>query len=237
MSRPTAAVLASTLALLALPDAASARSERTLGYRLAEVWPTTVRFLRVDRRYPITDRDKEAGFILFVYPGTGAVKKCRGALEMVPVRGERGERLLRIQLTIDHQPSYVEVDLLERLERKLRSEHGPPREDRADPPRRAPHRGAVGVHEDDRRQGEGAPDRTGEHAGGAAHVEQTVALLEVEPLQDHVPKARTEAEETAEGIVEGQQRREAGGRTQAVAQRPRAAAVSHLPPPPAAGSG
>lgn len=132
-----AAALA-TAALLAPP--AWARSERTLVYAPARVFPTAVRFLRVDAGLKIVEKDAEAGYVMFelvdgdkVYPG---------ALELVATESA-GRQASKLVLTIEGQPSYVEAVMLDKLERKVRQELGepapsPPTRDRAAPPETAP---------------------------------------------------------------------------------------------------
>ena len=120
---------------------ALAKSTKDLTYGYDTIWTTTVRFLRADRGYKITDRDSDSGYILFIYPGTGSVKECSAALELVPTVNEDGHDVIRLQLGIAHQPSYIEISLLDRLERKLLDERGeppPPRKRRKHPPKKPP---------------------------------------------------------------------------------------------------
>jgi hypothetical protein len=126
------AIAAVPLLLLLVPGLAAAKSTKNLTYAFNTIWTTAVRLLRADRGYKITDRDKESGYILFVYPGRGSVKECAAALELVPSLDDNGYKVIRVQLEIAHQASYVEFDLLDRLERKLREERGEP------PPARKP---------------------------------------------------------------------------------------------------
>jgi hypothetical protein len=86
----------------------------------------------------IVEKDREAGYVLFDLKEEG--KTFRGALELVATRKD-GRDLVRLILRIEDRPEYVEVGMLERLERKLRGEHGPPpRRDPApkDPPAKPP---------------------------------------------------------------------------------------------------
>ena len=91
-----------------------------------------MRFLRVDERLKIVEKDGEAGYVLFELAQDG--KTFPGALELVPV--EKGGRPgVRLVLRIEDRPSYVELAMLERLERKLRAELGsePPSRPRPEP--------------------------------------------------------------------------------------------------------
>jgi hypothetical protein len=121
------------------PASALAKSKKELTYTYDAIWTTTIRFLRADQNYRITDRDRESGYILFVYPGTGSVKECNASLEIVATVDDNNHEVVRLQLQIAHQPSYIEINLLDRLERKLRDDHGEPpapRERRKEPPRK-----------------------------------------------------------------------------------------------------
>ena len=121
-------------AVLLWPGTGWAKIKKDLTYSYSAVWTTTIRLLRADRGYKITDKDRESGYVLFVYPGNGSVKECHAALEIVRARDENGYSVVRVMLEIAHQPSYIALDLLDRLERKLTEERGeaPPR--RRDPP-------------------------------------------------------------------------------------------------------
>lgn len=114
--------------LVLLSTTAAAKSSRVLNYPYEPVWSAAIRLIRVDGRYRITDKDKDTGYVLFVYPGTGAVKACPASLELVRTGKAPDESAVRVALDIAHQPSYVEVDLLDRLEKKLETELGEPRE-------------------------------------------------------------------------------------------------------------
>lgn len=110
-----------------LAGAASARSLKTFSYPLDEVYSAALRLVRVDRGCSVTDRDPQAAYLLFECKEDKKLK--RGALELV-----RSDSGVRAQLNLLDEPSYLEIRLLELLERKLRDEQGPPRP----PPRPAP---------------------------------------------------------------------------------------------------
>lgn len=114
---------------------AVADNKITVPYRYNAVWSTAVRFIRVDSRYEITDKDKESGYILFVFPGTGAQKRCPASLEVIHSSAdETAHHSVTVRVKIASQPSYIEIHLLEQIERKLRAEQGPPQ--RQHPPRK-----------------------------------------------------------------------------------------------------
>lgn len=112
------------LALIAgLAGPAWARSEKTLAYQRTDVWPAAVRFLVVDEHLKITDKDADAGYVLFELRDDG--KLFRGSLEVMTVVRD-GRTLVRFVLQIADRPSWLEIAMLTRLETKLRAELGSP---------------------------------------------------------------------------------------------------------------
>lgn len=90
--------------------------------------------VRVDLRLPITDKDLEAGYLLFDYLDHG--KAFPGSIELV--RGERDRRpVTRAVVQVQGMPVYVEQMLVDRLARKLREEYGEPIEPPKAPPKPA----------------------------------------------------------------------------------------------------
>lgn len=114
-----AAGLAFALGALAAAPA-EAKSEKQLGYSPSAVWGPLVRFVRVDENLKILDRDQEAGYLIFEL--VQDKKTFRGSIEIIAATKDHGVRLI---LDVADRPSYVEVAMLERLERKLTSELGP----------------------------------------------------------------------------------------------------------------
>ena len=107
------------------PSGASARKQGELRYPFDQVWNAALRMVRVDMRLPVTDRDAEAGYLLFDYLESG--KRYAGSVELV--RGERGERpLTKTVIQVQGMPGYVEQMLFDKLQRKLRDEYGEPME-------------------------------------------------------------------------------------------------------------
>jgi len=132
----TLAVAVAAVAALAAP--AAARSEKTLAYPRDQVWPTAVRFLVVDEHVKVTEKDAEAGYVLFDLRDDG--KTFRGSLEVMTVVRD-GRTLVRFVLQIEDRPSWLEIAMLARLETKLRAELGSPSPPPSpkpdpDPPRR-----------------------------------------------------------------------------------------------------
>lgn len=112
-----------SLALVLSATSASARSEKTLAYTRDAVWPAAVRFIRVDEGCKIVEKDPDAGYVLFELKDEGKI--FRGSLEVMTVIVD-GRTLVRFVVQVEDRPSWVEIAMLTRLERKLRSELGSP---------------------------------------------------------------------------------------------------------------
>ena len=111
------------LALLLASGSAYARSEKLLAYPRDPAWATAVRFVRVDAGLKVIEKDNDAGFVIFEY--TEDKKTFRGSLEVIEVVKD-GRKLVRFVMTIEDRPTWVEIELLTKLERKLRAELGTP---------------------------------------------------------------------------------------------------------------
>jgi hypothetical protein len=135
-------LLASLLFVVLATTAVAARSEKTLAYQRDQVWPTAVRFLVVDERVKVIEKDADAGYVLFELKDDG--KTYRGSLEVMSVVQDKRTNV-RFVLQIEDRPDWIEVAMLTRLERKLRAELGspapaptpkePPRDAPKDPPK------------------------------------------------------------------------------------------------------
>lgn len=104
-------------------DLADARSEKTLAYQRDQVWPTAVRFLVVDERVKVIEKDADAGYVTFELKDDG--KLFRGSLEVMTVERDK-RKSVRFVLQIEDRPDWLEIAMLSRLERKLRAELGTP---------------------------------------------------------------------------------------------------------------
>ena len=82
-----------------------------------------MRFLIVDEHVKITDKDADAGYVLFELRDDG--KPFRGSLEVMTVVRD-GRSHVRFVLRIEDRPSWLEIAMLARLETKLRTELGSP---------------------------------------------------------------------------------------------------------------
>ncbi len=108
---------------LTLTGTAEAKTKRELTYRYSQIWSTAIRFLRVDKGFPLVEKDKKAGYILFEYRDRG--QSFTGSLEIVPVIAKK-RHIVNARLRIANKPSYVEVVLLDKLLYKLKEEYGAP---------------------------------------------------------------------------------------------------------------
>jgi len=128
-------LLASWIFVALAAGSAMARSEKTLAYTRDQVWPTAVRFLVVDERVKVTDKDADAGYVLFELKDDG--KTFRGSLEVLTVVKDK-RTSVRFVLQIEDRPDWLEVAMLTRLERKLRAELGAPSPPPSAPPAKDP---------------------------------------------------------------------------------------------------
>jgi len=113
------------------PRHAAARRQYEIRYPVERVWNTALRMVRVDMRLPVTDRDQEAGYLLFEYIESD--RKYPGSIEIIS--SEKDKRpLITVIVNVSGMPSYVEQMMLDKLEKKLNAEYGAPME----PPKEAP---------------------------------------------------------------------------------------------------
>lgn len=127
---------AALIALALSTNVADARCEKTLVYPRDQVWPTAVRFLVVDERVKVIEKDADAGYVTFELKDDG--KLYRGSLEVMTVERDK-RKSVRFVLQIEDRPDWLEIAMLARLERKLRAELGSPAPPPAkDPPKDAP---------------------------------------------------------------------------------------------------
>jgi hypothetical protein len=117
-------------ALVLAAGAALARSTSVLPYPPAEVWPTAIRFLRIDRGATLRERDAESGYVLFELSEGSKVYK--GSLELVRTVDTEGRDATRVVANLPDLPRHFEITLLDKLALKLREEYGSP----APPPSR-----------------------------------------------------------------------------------------------------
>jgi len=106
------------------PKVVWARTAEIASYPIPDVWPAAVRFLRVDRGFPVREKDESAGYILFEY--SDGPKPCKASLELIRATDSEGRDATRIAISIPDLPRRYERMLLDRLVAKLSEDHGPP---------------------------------------------------------------------------------------------------------------
>lgn len=109
-------------------ELAGAKATRLASYEFSRVWPSAVRFLRVDEGFSIVEKDAETGYVIFEVERGDNVH--RGSLELVRTVDYAERDAVRLILKIADLPIYKEDAVLERLLDKLREELGQP----VDPP-------------------------------------------------------------------------------------------------------
>ncbi len=116
---------------------AEAEHVRRLRYRAGDVWRAAVRLVRVDYGFPIEDKDREGGYIVFEY--VEERRRSHASIEVVAMERD-GRREVLVRVRIEGRPGYLERMMADRLVRKLRSELGPepPSRRREPPPEPAP---------------------------------------------------------------------------------------------------
>jgi hypothetical protein len=136
--------------VLSFASPAAARTTADYVYTYDQLWRAAVRLIAVDFRYSITERDPEIGYVLFEY--REGSRTCPGSVEIV----RTGEDGVRVVVSIEAMPSYVERFVLDRLGRKLSDEYGaPPRRPRA--PAQPPPQPPAADDDDEDDEGDDAP--------------------------------------------------------------------------------
>ncbi len=106
---------------LIAPSIAQAESRKVLTYPLASIYASAIRLLRVDLDFEILEKDKEGGYIIFNYRDNMG-KKYRGSLELINKNSEK-ENITHAVCNIPEVPSYMEKDLLEKLNSKVTADN------------------------------------------------------------------------------------------------------------------
>lgn len=109
------------------------QQKRTLSYPFSQVWPTAIRYLRIDRGYGIDERDQDAGFVLFSFPMDGD-RKGHGSVEMLQTEDASGRPSVQIMVNTSAGPTHLPHTILDGISSKVRSERGQP----APPPPNGP---------------------------------------------------------------------------------------------------
>lgn len=125
-------VLASvTLGVLAA-SSSFASTKKNTQYSFKQVWRTTVRYLRVDAKIDILEKDADAGYVLFEMKDND--RRYEGSVEIVDRTKDGQQNDVRIVLDIKNRPEYVESMMTNKIASKLREEYGLP----PSPPKKKP---------------------------------------------------------------------------------------------------
>ena len=100
-------------------------NRRVLSYPIDQVWPTAIRYLRIDRGFEITDRDQEAGYLLFQFPLEGK-RIGSGSLEMFATEDAAGRASVSISVNTGAGPVHLPNSILDGVAAKVRAERGQP---------------------------------------------------------------------------------------------------------------
>jgi hypothetical protein len=110
---------------IAAPVLALIENRRVLSYPIDQVWPTAIRYLRIDRGFKLTDRDREAGYMLFEFPLEGA-RLGSGSLEMFATEDAAGRPSVSLTVNTSAGPVHLPNAILDGIAAKVRAERGQP---------------------------------------------------------------------------------------------------------------
>jgi hypothetical protein len=100
-------------------------NRRMLSYPIDHVWPTAIRYLRIDRGFEITDRDRDAGYLLFEFP-LEEKRIGSGSVEMFEAVDASGRPSVSISVNTGAGPVHLPNSILDGIAAKVRAERGQP---------------------------------------------------------------------------------------------------------------
>lgn len=100
-------------------------NRRVLSYPIDHVWPTAIRYLRIDRGFEITDRDRDAGYLLFEFP-LEEKRIGSGSVEMFEAVDASGRASVSISVNTGAGPVHLPNSILDGIAAKVRAERGQP---------------------------------------------------------------------------------------------------------------
>lgn len=109
---------------LLAPWPALAEEKREFKYPYGWVYKAALRLIKIDLGCEIEELDKETGFILFRYEYKDV--KSPASIEIMDLTEEDKGYLVNTRVVMSKFPSWVEEDLLDQLEAKLKNEYGDP---------------------------------------------------------------------------------------------------------------
>ena len=113
-------------AMLGVAPEARAKAVHESPYTYEQTFGSTLRLLKVDLDVEVTETNADWGYLVFNYTSSESGKrKNRGSFTFV-----KNQEGIQVALQIPEMPSYHEQIIIDKLKRKLASEHGdpPPRE-------------------------------------------------------------------------------------------------------------
>jgi hypothetical protein len=122
-------------------EAAMIENRRVLSYPIDQVWPTAIRYLRIDRGFEIVDRDRDAGYLLFEFP-LEQKRIGSGSVEMFEAVDASGRPSVSISVNTGAGPVHLPNSILDGIAAKVRAERGqpppPPPPKQEEPPKDKP---------------------------------------------------------------------------------------------------
>jgi hypothetical protein len=100
-------------------------NRRMLSYPIDHVWPTAIRYLRIDRGFEIVDRDRDAGYLLFEFP-LEEKRIGSGSVEMFEAVDASGRPSVSISVNTGAGPVHLPNSILDGIAAKVRAERGQP---------------------------------------------------------------------------------------------------------------
>jgi hypothetical protein len=100
-------------------------NRRTLSYPLDQVWPTAIRYLKIDRGFEIVDRDRDAGYLLFEFP-LEEKRIGSGSVEMFDTLDASGRPSVSISVNTGAGPVHLPNAILDGIAATGRAERGQP---------------------------------------------------------------------------------------------------------------
>ncbi|MEI7891470.1 MAG: hypothetical protein WCI05_00175 [Myxococcales bacterium] len=118
-----ALTLAGGLVFRSPPALAKASYDSPYGFE--RTWNASLRFVRVDSGWKITERDESSGYLLFEYRSAESGNRTSpGSLEIV--RAREPDAPVRVVVQLPQMPRYHEQALIDGLVSKMRAEYGDP---------------------------------------------------------------------------------------------------------------
>ena len=117
--------LAVAAGIMFTPPLASARAYYESPYGFDRTWNASLRLVRVDMAFNVTEKDEPNGYFLFDYrsPESGE-KSTPGSVELV--RGRDADSPVRVIVQLPQMPRYHEQVIADALALKMRTEYGDP---------------------------------------------------------------------------------------------------------------